>query len=231
MRILAIETSGKTAAIALGNGRDAPLERRLSDSGRRHAQTLVYEIDTLLNEQGKRLSSEDLIAVSIGPGSFTGLRVGVVCAKTLAYATGCRLTGVDTFECIALNSPSSIERLYVVADAQRGGLFAAEYVRQDANAWKRRGRIQLTGAEIWASSRVVGDVVCGAGIVRIRHLLPDAVTVLNENCWTPTAASVVTIGLREAEAERLADCFTLEPFYLRPSAAEEKAEQAARVSD
>ncbi len=77
------------------------------------------------------------MAVSVGPGSFTGLRVGVVCAKTLAYANGCQLAAVDTLEAIAANSPADVVSVHVIADAQRGDLFVADYCRKSIVEWDR----------------------------------------------------------------------------------------------
>ncbi|HUQ68608.1 MAG TPA: tRNA (adenosine(37)-N6)-threonylcarbamoyltransferase complex dimerization subunit type 1 TsaB, partial [Planctomycetaceae bacterium] len=86
MNILSLETSGLTGSIALD--RDGVVEQReLATAGRRHAQTLVAEMRDLLHAHGLRPADVNAVAVSIGPGSFTGLRVGVVCAKTFAYAT------------------------------------------------------------------------------------------------------------------------------------------------
>lgn len=223
MGTLAIESSGKTAAIALSRGSGAPIERILSDVGRRHAQTLVSEIDILLREQGMAAKDCALIAVSIGPGSFTGLRVGVVAAKTLAYATRARLVAVDTFACIAENSPDTISEVYVIADAQRGGLFVGKYACDSSRNWKRLGEIQVVDAESWAGSLAPGDAVSGWGVEKIREMIPAGTIILEQYYWTPNATSVLRIGEALANEGKLADPFTLEPFYLRASAAEEKA--------
>jgi tRNA threonylcarbamoyladenosine biosynthesis protein TsaB len=225
MLTLAIESSGKTASIALGWGDDALWERTISDVGRRHAQTLVHEIENLLTAHDCTLESDSLIAVSIGPGSFTGLRVGVVCAKALAYVAGSRLAAVDTFEAIAANSPDDVREVHVVADAQRGGLFVGWYTRGSAGNWTRHGALEIVDAEAWTRSRTESDVLTGPGVERIAMFLPAAKVVLPEKCWTPTAAAVARIGHRLCGAGKLADCFRLEPFYLRASAAEEKAAQ------
>lgn len=101
MITLGIETSGRAGTIALVEGGTVVAERSLTASGRRHARTLVPELGELLRKTGHTPTEVDVVAVSIGPGSFTGLRVGVVCAKTFAYATGCRIIGIDTFLAVA----------------------------------------------------------------------------------------------------------------------------------
>lgn len=229
MLTLAIESSGKSASVALVSGSRPPVERSVSDSGRRHAQTLVSEIDTLFREFRASVRDCDLVAVSIGPGSFTGLRVGVVAAKTLAYATGSKLVAVDTFEAIAGNSPADVSSLHVLADAQRGGLFAGRYSAVGTKLWERVGRIEVVDSEEWVRSRTDGDVISGSGIEKIRKLLPASVRVLADECWTPSATTIARIGISQFEQGAFADCFTLEPFYLRSSAAEEKAAQGQSV--
>ena len=223
MLSLAIETSGRTATVALWQD-DRPIaERALPDIGRRHAQSLVTEIDRLFRESGATLDSCQFVAVSIGPGSFTGLRVGVVCAKTLAYAIRSRLVAVDTFECIACNSPEDVREVLVISDAQRGGLFVGRYLRQTSETWHRDGDISIVDATDWVRARVSTDVVSGWGATKILPALADRCRVLDREFWTPAASTVVRIGRRLAEHHQFADCMTLEPFYLRQSAAEEKA--------
>src|SRR5687768_2419931 len=108
MLVLSIETSGTGGSIALVDDRACLAERSLSQAGRRHARTLVFELKQLLAEREVAPGDLGAVAVSIGPGSFTGLRVGVVCAKTLAYAVSTKLVAVDTFLAIAAQSPDGV---------------------------------------------------------------------------------------------------------------------------
>ena len=85
MKILAIETSGFEGSIALSENSDVLAQRELARAGRRHAQTLVLEVAELLESHSLQPDQIDVVAVSHGPGSFTGLRVGVVFAKTFAW--------------------------------------------------------------------------------------------------------------------------------------------------
>lgn len=222
MLILGIETSGTRGEIAVCRGADCLAEAALEAAPRRHAQTLVSQLDTTLKNLGLRVADLDAIAVSVGPGSFTGLRVGVVCAKTLAYVTGCRLAAVDSLQAIAANSPPEVTTVHVISDAQRGDVFVGTYNRIADGEWSREGEISIVKADAWMQARSPGETLCGPALgvygtiaASMCHLLPEA-------AWTPRARFVASIGWRRIERGHVADCMTLEPFYLRRSAAEEK---------
>jgi tRNA threonylcarbamoyladenosine biosynthesis protein TsaB len=222
MLTLGIETSGRTASIALRSGGRTLVERTLGDTGRRHAQTLVAEIDAALKEQGRRAGDIGLVAVSIGPGSFTGLRIGVVCAKTLAYATGCRLAAVDTFACIAENSPSDVDDVCVIADAQRGELYVGRYRRIPSGEFEATQPIAIVPGEAWCSALMSQHVVSGPGVARFERELPPECRVLPADLREPSAGRVAELGQRRLERLGPDNFWTLEPFYLRKSSAEEK---------
>jgi tRNA threonylcarbamoyladenosine biosynthesis protein TsaB len=234
VRTLAIETSGRSGEVALVRDGACLEHRGLQQVGRRHAQTLVAEIDELLAAHELAPQDVNLVAVSIGPGSFTGLRVGVVCAKTFAWATGAALAAVDTFACIAENAvgvppsggPGPAETgtptpVFVIGDAQRGDLYVGEYARDASGTFARPEPIRIVPAEPWCRARSSADVVTGPGIEPCLDLLEGRCRLLPPESREPRAVTVAKIGERMLAAGETADPFTLEPFYLRKSAAEE----------
>jgi tRNA threonylcarbamoyladenosine biosynthesis protein TsaB len=223
--VLGIETSGLTGGIALVRGDHCLGDVQLEEAPRRHAQTLVAQIGTLVGGAGCRVRDLSAVAVSIGPGSFTGLRVGVVCAKTLAYATGCRLAAVDTLRAIAANSPAEVARVHVLADALRGDAYVASYERIDGR-WTAREPPALAAAAAWLAERGPGDVLSGPGLAVYAVNFPAACRQLPADCWTPRARVVAQLGLEQLARGQAVDCATLVPFYLRRSAAEERKMRA-----
>jgi tRNA threonylcarbamoyladenosine biosynthesis protein TsaB len=221
MNVLALETSGLTGSIALAVD-NLVFQRELATEGRRHAQTLVAEWRDLLRERGVKPADIDAIAVSIGPGSFTGLRVGVVCAKTFAYATGCRVLAVDTLAAVAQAAPVELATTWVVSDAQRGDLFAARYARTAAG-WQRDGDVRIVPGAAWLRTLSGEDVVAGPGTSRLSM---DAITkariVRDDWAARPTATRVFAVARPRLLAGESDDLWTLSPLYIRPSAAEEK---------
>jgi len=222
MLTLGIETSGPAGTVALCRDGVCLEERPLPQAGRRHAQTLVAEIDSLLRKFGISARDVDVVAVSIGPGSFTGLRVGVVCAKTFAYATRCRLAAVETFQGIAENSPANVTDLFVAGDAQRGELYAGSYHREPDTVFTRQGEIAIVDGETWCRTRRSTDVVSGPGVEKFEPLLLRTCHVLGPEFRHPKAAAVARLGERKVRSGNFDDFWTLQPFYLRKSAAEEK---------
>lgn len=228
---LGVETSGMIGAVALRRAGQTVESVSLQQAGRRHAQTLVAEVDAMLRRAGISPQQLEVIAVSIGPGSFTGLRVGVVFAKTLAYAIGCRLAAVDTFRAIAAASPANVSEVFVVSDAQRGDLFVGRYSLGDSTSGPvRLGEIAIESSvafcqraqEIATSGANIA--ISGPAAATVQSALPPTVQVLSSDLQSPRADFVAELGERQALAGKFSDPWQLEPFYLRRSAAEEKAD-------
>lgn len=226
MIILGIETSGFSGSVALWKDDGDVVERSLPKSGRRHAQSLVQEISQILEDEKIARDACDAVAVSIGPGSFTGLRVGVVAAKTWAYATGCDLIAVDTFQAIAANNSTDVGELSVIADAQRGDIFIGNYQRNSAGSFRRIGEIEIVAAESWFSKLDADDIVSGPGIDKWEDLLRDRCRLIEPERRFPNSEHVANIAADMWKNKELADSWSLEPFYLRRSAAEEKWDTA-----
>lgn len=240
--MLAIETSIRQGTVALVHGERIE-QRPLPGAARRHAQTLAVAVRSLLSECGVRPQQVPLVAVSLGPGSFTGLRVGVMFAKTWAYAVGGRVIGVPTFWAIAARCPESVGRLTVVADAQRGELYTQTYRRSESAAeircdrsgappgWLPVDSLHIEPIETWLTGRTPGETVGGPALQRIRDRLPQGCTPLPPPVALPDAAGIARVAQTLACHGRFADLWTLEPLYVRRSAAEERAEQNAAQQD
>ena len=227
---LGIDTSGQAGSIGLLRGETVLAERSLSATGRRHARSLVAEVRSMLRDHGTGPRDCELVAVSVGPGSFTGLRVGVVFAKTFGYATGAAIAAVDTFAAIAANSPETARRVWVLEDAQRGALFAGLYERAgDGRFGSIRGTEILPPEEVIELARS-DEFFSGPGVKRLSAELRSSDRCLPESCATPRGVVVAALGRREYEAGRTIDPFVLVPHYIRRSAAEETAELKARAA-
>lgn len=230
MRILAIETTGRSGSIAVLEGSGATAQRlgetRLT--GGRTAQILAPAMQTLLSNMGWPASSVELVGVAVGPGSFTGLRIGVTTAKTFAYAVGAQVIGVDTMDALAAQAPPAAALLWTIVDAQRQELFVARFSTTAGQAQQREAT-RIIAQEVWLSQLRPGDRVVGPPLARLMERLPEGVVVLPESDWHPSAAAVGQAAWQRFQRGERDDIWTLAPKYLRLSAAEEK--QTRRLGD
>jgi tRNA threonylcarbamoyladenosine biosynthesis protein TsaB len=196
-----------------------------TQTGCRHGRDLIPGVRDLL--ASAELSPSDLgaIAVGLGPGSYTGLRIGVTAAKILAYATGAELVGLDSLKAIAGNAPQDVLRVHIVADAQRGDVYTAEFVRAAATMpLERVSGSRILSIATWASRLEPPCLVLGPGLDAppIRTAIGQEITLADRSLWRPRADSFFELALRHWETGQRADLWTLEPNYLRRSAAEDQ---------
>jgi tRNA threonylcarbamoyladenosine biosynthesis protein TsaB len=219
-RLLILETSGRVGMVALAEGADL-LQCRPLDEARRHARDLAPAISELLAEQ--RWEANDLAAVIVsrGPGSYTGLRVGMMSAKTFAYATRCALLGVDTFAAIALQSPPECSDVDVIADAQKDQIYVQPFTRTESG-WKATNEIRICSFLDWLGERPPDTWVSGPGLVKWRPKLEMVSRCVAEEDQDPQVDSLLELGLARYLANERDDIFALEPLYLRASSAEEQ---------
>jgi tRNA threonylcarbamoyladenosine biosynthesis protein TsaB len=218
-RILVIETSARVGQLAIARGDEVLGVRRL-DEARRHARDLAPQVAALLEEQHWAVRDLDAVFVSWGPGSYTGLRVGIMSAKTLAFATGCTLLGLETFRAIALQVPADVRRVDVIADAQQGRVYVQRFRCSLGALPSAETDLGITSLEEWQANRPEDVLVAGPGL----HVYSGRIRerVVDQSYWDPQPAGLLQLGLARLAVGERDDVWTLEPLYLRPSGAEEK---------
>ncbi len=132
MHLLAVETSGAHGGIALLDGGRLVEEVPLTE-GLRHARDLVVAIAGACDRAAWDRRTLGVVAVSIGPGSFTGVRIAVTLAKMIAWDTGAKVVAVPSLRAMAANAPADCGRIACICDAKRGGLFASVFERTGAD--------------------------------------------------------------------------------------------------
>lgn len=222
LNLLALETSTLRAALAIRRADGRTFTAR-TDPAVRHGRGLIPALRELLARADLRPTDLEAIAVGLGPGSFTGLRIGLTAAKTLAYATGRPLVGLDSFDVLARNALPQALRVVVLADAQRGELFAAEYQRDAPGAPPARlGPTRIVTAVPYVETLPAGTFVLGPALDRQTLRLPDSVArgTLDQN--HPDGLHLLDLAHEAFAAGRREAPWFLEPVYIRRSAAEEK---------
>ena len=225
IRTLAIETSGRTGSIALAEDDRIVVERSF-EYGLQNAARMLPLIDEMCRSFLWKPTGIQRIAVSIGPGSFTGLRIGVTLAKTLAFATGATIVPVESVDVLAENAPADARELIIVLDAKRGQIFTAHLVR-DENGWSQiePAHLDTLAAMLERAGRPVH--LHGDGVDFHRAAISDdsKVIVTEPSSWIARASIVAQLAHRRAIP--IADPASLTPRYIRKPEAEEKADAAA----
>ncbi len=223
MRILAFDTSTWTCAVALV--RDGTvLAERTERTESSHAGVLPRLVGEVLDAAGERPQPGDAVALSIGPGSFTGLRISLSFAKGLAFAGGLKIVGVPTLDALALAALPWEGRLCAALDARKQEIYAALYER-DAGRIVRLGppralAVERLARDLSGPCVFVGDAVEAYGEA-FRRLLGDHAVLLSSARHPPSAAAVARLAAADL-ARRPAgdDLVGLAPAYLRPPEAE-----------
>jgi tRNA threonylcarbamoyladenosine biosynthesis protein TsaB len=226
MNILVMDTSTRCAAIGLVLQSGVVFADK-TDGTQKHGRDLIPRIAMILAEGGIEARQLEAIGVGLGPGSYTGLRVGVTAAKALAYATGAVIFGLDSLEAIAWNAPDSAQRISVFADAQRGDVYSADFTRAAPGGPIACTRIsQIEPLDVWLARLEPGTLVLGPGrdSPRIAARVPSHLLAQAGELNYPEGSRLIGFADRERAASRRENAWLLEPRYLRKSAAEEKWE-------
>lgn len=239
MNILAIETTGAEASVAVINEREEVF-MEASDQKLSHLQNLMPMVDILLKKRGLSIGDMDYIAVSEGPGSFTGIRIGVSSARALAQALGLQTIGVPTLRSFLYNAPDYKGVVCPIFDARRSQVYGGAY------RWIGEGRyeevvpgaaydlnellslLETTTGEI----TFFGDGIASyeAQILKWQELsLKDNIRILfaEDDIKLQKASSVARLALalyREGKVKSFND---LKPVYMRQAEAERKLEGKA----
>ena len=224
MSILAIDTATQVSSVAvLKEGR---LLAELTMQGKlTHSETLLPHIEQVLKMAA--VAKEELtgIAVSNGPGSFTGLRIGLAAAKAMSYVLGIPLVGVSTLQALAYQLPAPGVRVMCLLDAQKGNAYVESY-RWENNSLQVVDSVQVAKiTDIVAACANMNEQVILLGDAVQKKVagkleLPANVSVALPHIVMPRAACVAMLGQAKLAAGDADNVMDLEPVYIRRSEAE-----------
>ncbi|MFH0962525.1 MAG: tRNA (adenosine(37)-N6)-threonylcarbamoyltransferase complex dimerization subunit type 1 TsaB [Planctomycetota bacterium] len=218
--MLALETSGTRASVALA-WEDGRVREAAAGGALCHARDVLVLADGLLREEGRAPGDLGSVAAGLGPGSYTGMRVGAATAKLLAWALGVPLVGVGSLAVLAENAPPEHEVVVSAIAAKRGCLFCGVYRRRDGRlAGQERPRfVEIAEAVETIPS---GAAVLGSGTpMLVEATKGKGIVALGEELWEPRAAALAQIALEKLRAGETTSPPALAPLYLRRSEAEE----------
>lgn len=232
--ILAVETSGRTGSVAIAVGEQILAESTFS-APMRHSAEILPAVCGLLERFDKEPHQIEHIYISIGPGSFTGLRIAVTLAKTMHLANSAKLVAVDTLDVIAANAADYLDKkgqkarvgkIAAILNAKREQFFIAVYRRTSDKRqatsdgiWKKTLPDSLMTASQFLDKFAAADQsiwLLGEGLVYHKDKFKtQGVKFLDQTLWYPRAAKVHLLGYQKALQGQFADALTLQPTYLR----------------
>lgn len=222
--ILSVETSGRWGSVAIGK-EDELLRELPFSSPMRHSAELFHAVASLLGYAGCSPADIAEVYISAGPGSFTGIRLAVAMAKTMALASGVKIVAVNSLDVAAQNATDyhhdtgqTCQCVAVALDAKRGQFFTG-FHRPAGDHWQRSLPPQLMRPE--AFLLLAGQQGCqvhllGEGLLYYKaKFTAPYISILPETYWQPKASAVFTLGREQARAGNFSDPALLVPVYIR----------------
>ncbi|HEX9733044.1 MAG TPA: tRNA (adenosine(37)-N6)-threonylcarbamoyltransferase complex dimerization subunit type 1 TsaB [Thermoanaerobaculia bacterium] len=229
MIVLGLESATAQVGVAIG-GPGGVIVSFHSTRERRHAEALAPAIDFLCRQAGVDLDAIGAVAVDVGPGLFTGLRVGLATGKAIAHALSVPMAGVSSLDLLAF--PARItERVVVSAiDARRGEVYHAGY-RKEGGGIRRIAEPRVGHPdELAGQLRALGEgcLMVGDGAHRYAEIFGevDGVEIAYEGFRYPSAESLVELAVAKARRGELVPEREIMPLYLRESYVHEKKREA-----
>jgi tRNA threonylcarbamoyladenosine biosynthesis protein TsaB len=229
MKILAIETAtmlGGTALFDDSAGLIAEIRLNVKST---HSERLMTGVNHILKQSSLKISDIDYLALSIGPGSFTGLRIGLSTVKGLAYATGKPVVTVPTLEALALNFSYCKYPVCTMLDARKNEVYAALF-QWDGDGFKRI--LHESALPVSKLSETIMQyiddkvVLTGEGTLLYKEMITESLgeraIIASPEQMVPSPAHVATLGIRKALSGEFSEIQSLVPFYIRRSEAELK---------
>ena len=218
MRVLALDSSTLDLSLALAEGQPGAwrvVAEARHPPGTNHSVLLPNALGELIASAGWKRTELEALVVGLGPGSFTGLRIGLASTKGLAYAQRIPIVGVSSLEAMAREAGSAGELLVPALDARRSELYVGLFRRTGETLAVVEPRLAMTPAALVERLHTLGPVqIFGQGEAVYRAVLQAGLTYRNEGPTSPSARFLLEL-CPSIPPYRAADAFALEPYYVR----------------
>ncbi len=230
MKILAMDTSSVNATVAVSDENRILGEFTVGNE-RAHSQIIMPMLDQMLKYCSLSVKDIDVFAVAIGPGSFTGLRIGMAAMKTLAQSLDKKIIGISSLDGVAVSFFATDKVICPIFDAHRNDVYNALYLNGDKIVNDRivdfdELLIELSGREV---------IFCGDGVLKYK----DRIESFSMNNWhlapinlsMQKASSIISIALKRAKNNDFDNLYELSPIYLRLSQAEREYNETHGIKE
>ena len=213
--ILGIESATSRVGCAIG-GPDGVLAARESARPRRHAESLVPQIAEIVKESGVAMADIGVVAVDVGPGLYTGLRVGITTAITMAHALGAAMVSVTSLELVAHAARRSCtsRRIDAVIDARRGELFHAAFT-SNGDWISEPAVLDPHDLAVMLASEAPETLLVGDGVEAHSEAFTQAGLSTEGSSVYPSAETIVELAAAAVAADKVVSPDTIRPLYLR----------------
>lgn len=221
-RILAVDSSSLTGSVALCQGETLIAESLLNVRST-HSEKLLKQIDLLLAEAGWQPQDLDLLVSVTGPGSFTGLRIGIATVKGLAQSLDKPVVGISSLQMLAMNLPLSVQPICVFMDARKKEVYSQLF------NWTPAGPVAMRDACVLPPEQLLGSLeekvaLVGDGVAQYRELIEktcgDNILLPPATAHQPRASQAAWLAWRRYLVQDISCAADLLPTYIRPSDAE-----------
>jgi tRNA threonylcarbamoyladenosine biosynthesis protein TsaB len=225
MKVLSVETSTMLGGVAIADGEAGLIAELRLNVKTTHSERLMTVIDHALAQSELTLGEIDVFAVAIGPGSFTGLRIGLSTVKGLSYSTGKPVVAVPTLEAFAWNFPHCEHPVCLMLDARKGEVYAAVF-RWEGSGFHREIEDTSISPEDLLNRLPWTTLFAGEGALlyqdMIRSIMKDKAVMAPPAGMVPSPANVAMLGLLKAARGEFVGAAEAVPLYIRRSEAEVK---------
>lgn len=225
MKVLGIDTSTSCGSIGLIDD-GSVISEYLLNTALTHSERLLRSIEYVLNQGGCTIDDLDGWALSLGPGSFTGLRIGVSTIKGLAFASQKPVAGVPTLDALAANISPTPYLICPILDARKGEVYTSCYRYEKGDILKRLTAYQAIGPEDLVKNIEEKAIFLGSGVKSygdaLRKAIPALAIFVPDPFNLPHGSVVARLGLDQFRRNDVLDLPTFTPIYVRASEAEIK---------
>ena len=216
MKILGIDTTTKFLCLGAYDG--AKIYEYNLELGTKHSALLVPTIKRILDALEWHISEVDYFACGLGPGSFTGMRVGLATIKGLSWATKRPVIGISTLDILAQNVKDSDKNIIPIIDAKRNLIYCSIYKKKNRKLSRIKPYMLLSIEEFFKIAKpdsiIFGDAVTPFKEEIIRRV--RGANILDKDYWYPKAHNIIALALERIKEKKFENSFGIRPIYLYP---------------
>lgn len=225
MLVLAIDTATKIASVALYDDKIGVVGEINLYVKLNHSNVIMTAIDNLFKMTNLKIQDVDKVAVTLGPGSFTGIRIGVAIAKGLVFGTDKKIVGINELDVIAYNAEGREEIVVPLIDARKERVYASSYIFEKEKLKRLTDYVNSDLEDILKELEGKKAIFIGDGAIAYKNIIEEK---LKENAFVFSKTSSIPRAVVAAKlaCEKEGDnLYTLEPYYVNKSQAEIEKEK------